>query len=354
MNDLSAPTLMVLSGDAQARARVQAEACDAGSVRRGILSRLEEARPRLASTAARAFLRAQQAFCESECAAELAELHAMAEAFDVPQSGLFGLFHLSALSHAHSHEGCSAFGVRRGAGGAILAKNRDLSGAHPHFQQVFLQRDPGFRAGHVLHVGSLGMPGVYSSGVNAKGFALADTAIPAPLHAVGWPRYLLMTRLLQTCATTQEAVDFIGSARHSGGGSLILADAKGETAAVELFADGARIARTSPAFRTNHFWTECEAQTRTRQSPAAVASTLGRRATLAVAMADPPQSVSAAVALLAHDGSDGREALRRRGEGEDAITVSTAAYDTMQRSLLFIAWHGERDFRLQVNMDDHA
>ncbi len=328
--------LLRLAGDACARAAAQTAAAPAEAVRAGILARLAEARDRIDSAPARAFLAAQRDFCAARCAPELAELDALAQAYAVPADGVFALFHLSALSHAFSHEGCSAFAVAAERGGALLGKNRDLSGPHPHFQQVFLQSDPAFACGAILHVGSLGMPGVYSSGINARGLALADTAIPAPMHVVGWPRYFLMTRLLATCADVEAALAFIAAERHNGGGSLILADASGASAAVELFADGARIAREAPAFRTNHFRAEPESATRARQSPAAFASTMGRSATLAAAMRAPPRAAGEALALLLHDGADGREALRRAGRADGATTVSSGVYDTATRSLLFV------------------
>ena len=334
---LAAPLeLLRLRGDARARAAAQAAAAPAEAVRARLLARLAEARARIDSAPARAFLAAQRAFCAAHCAPELAELEVLAQAFDAPADGVFALFHLSALSHAFSHEGCSAFAVATPGGGALLGKNRDLSGPHPHFQQVFLQSDPSFACGAILHVGSLGMPGVYSSGINARGLALADTAIPAPAHGPGWPRYFLMTRLLATCSDVEAALAFIAAARHSGGGSLILADASGASAAVELFADGARIFREAPAFRTNHFRAESESATRARQNAAAFASTTGRSATLSAALRAPPRISEAALALLLHDGADGREALRRTGRADGATTVSSCVYDAAARSLLFV------------------
>lgn len=339
-----------LTGDALARATMQAALPGAGAVRQGVFARLAEAQAKLETPAARAYLATQRAFCTAQCAPELAELEAMAAAYDVPADGLFGLFHLSALTHAFAHDGCSAFAAARAGGGALLAKNRDLSGPHPHFQQVFLQSDAAFAQGDILHVGSRGMPGAYSSGINAAGLALADTAIPAPMHGVGWPRYFLMTRLLTSCADVEDALRMIAGARHCGGGSLILADASGATAAVELFADGARITRDATAFRTNHFWSEDEAATRVRQSAAAFDSTRGRRDTLTAALHAPPRDAEAALALLLHDGADGCEALRRARDAAGSTTVSSSVYDTATRSLLFVgedAAQAPRLFRIE-------
>ncbi|MBL6431104.1 MAG: hypothetical protein HPM95_07335 [Alphaproteobacteria bacterium] len=53
---------------------------------------------------------------------------------------------------------------------------------------------PDIATGSMLCVGSLGSPGAYSSGMNARGLMLADTQIGARTHRVGWLRYFLMTR----------------------------------------------------------------------------------------------------------------------------------------------------------------
>ena len=107
----------------------------------------------------------------------------------------------------------------------------------------------------MICVGSFGSPGAYSSGINAKGLALADTQVAVATHRVGWLRYFLMTRLLATCSTVAEACVFLKSTPHAGGGTLILADTSGETAAVELGAARAVIRGGPVVWRTNHFVT---------------------------------------------------------------------------------------------------
>lgn len=188
-------------------------------------------------------------------------------------------------------------------------------------------------------VGTLGAPGVYSSGINEAGLALADTAIQAPLHGVGWPRYFLMTRLLASCRTVSEACDLITGARHGGGGSLVLADAAGDVAAVELLHDRARIDRGVPAFRSNHFWCEDPAAVRARLAPAALGSTLGRRETLAAALSTvwpgADEAMDAAKRTLADHGDGRREALCRHGGEDGAHTVSGVIYRTGDRAVAF-------------------
>src|SRR3546814_3909336 len=70
--------------------------------------------------------------------------------------------------------------------------------------------------------------------MNSGGLALADTAVATTDHGVGWLRYFLMTRLLARHATVAAALEDIRGLAHAGGGSLVLADASGALAAVDL------------------------------------------------------------------------------------------------------------------------
>src|SRR3546814_7857761 len=70
--------------------------------------------------------------------------------------------------------------------------------------------------------------------MNSDGLALADTAAATTDHGVGWLRYFLMTRLLARHATVAAALEDIRGLVHDGGGSLVLADAGGALASVDL------------------------------------------------------------------------------------------------------------------------
>lgn len=314
--------------------RGQAQALCAGNQTRDVRETVEEryaaARAVLDSDDARSFLMAQDRFCRAQCIPEMAEFDGVCSGFGIDPAKLFGLFHLSALSGRFETDGCSAFARALPEGGAVLAKNRDLSGPHRNHQAAFIHEDLAAMGGRVACIGTLGAPGVYSSGINAAGLALADTAISAPLHGVGWPRYLLMTRLLHACVTVSEALALIAALRHVGGGSLILADAGGAVAAVELFHEGARIEHSDPAFRTNHFRNEPIEAVAARQSAAAFASTTGRHATLARQLAAGlgVSGLAPVRAALADHGGAGREALCRHGGPDGAHTVSGVIYCT--------------------------
>jgi hypothetical protein len=291
----------------------------------------------LGTAEARRYLARQRAFAEEQSAPELAEMRGLCEGFGIDEGQVFALFHLSNLSGVHETDGCSAWARPSPAGGAILAKNRDLSGSHRDGQETFLHVDPQAAGGPFFCVGTLGAPGAYSSGMNAAGLALADTSIQAPRHGIGWLRYFLMTRLLISCRSVADACAKIAAARHAGGGSLILADASGDVAAVELLHDGARISRDAPAYRSNHFWCEDPDTVRSRLSPAALKSTLGRRETLRAMLCagvglDEPDGIMRA---MADHGDEQREPLCRHGGDDGSHTVSTVVYRTVDLMILF-------------------
>ncbi len=328
-----------LVGTAFQRGRAQASEAgvDIGGVRITLEDRFKSAFPVLGSNTAQRYLDRQMAFSEEHCEDELAELRGVCEGFQVPERTLFSLMHLSILSGRYETDGCSAWARPLPDGGAVLAKNRDLSGLHRQGQEVFLHLGDRIQGGALLCVGTLGIPGAYSSGMNAAGFALADTAISAPRYGTGWPRYFLMTRLLSTCRTVDEACNFIASVRHAGGGSLILADATGAVAAVELFADAVHVDRAGAVFRTNHFRHEGVDQLAKRISLAALSSTLGRSAALQT-MIDAGlglHGIDAVMAAMADHGDAGRAGLCCHGSGDGSYTVSAAIYDTKSLAMTF-------------------
>lgn len=327
-----------LRGSSAARGRAQAACADGrvAGVREVAGRRFDEAREVLTRPAARAYLAAQLDFARVHCAPELAEHDAVAEGFGLDPSASFALLHLSILNGLYESDACTAWARPAPGGGALLVKNRDLSGAHRSFQDVFLHDDPARAVGPVLCVGTFGAPGAYSSAINAAGFALADTAVGAPRHGVGWLRYFLMTRLAFSCARVEDALDFIAGARHAGGGTLILADASGAVASVELRAEGPVISREAPALRANHFLSEPEADARARLTPAQARSTFGRFDHLRARLyAGDGADADAAAAMMADHGDAAREGFCRHGVGDGSHTVSTAIYRTKARGLRF-------------------
>ena len=326
-----------LAGSPYERGRMQAMApgVTGDAIRATIQTRYAMARAVLETPEASAYLARQLAFTMAHCVPELEELTGVCDGFGLVRDQVFALMHLSILNGRFESDGCSAWARRRPEGGAVLCKNRDLSGPHRNGQAVFLHEGSDIAGSRMLCLGTLGAPGAYSSGMNAAGLALADTAITAPRHGVGWLRYLLMTRILVTCTSVADALALIATTRHAGGGSLILADATGDIVAVELHADGTRIARSDPAYRTNHFWSEPEQAIVERVGAEAWRSTSGRKRVLEEALASGLGlgGIDETVAVMADHGDEVREALCRHGGADGAHTVSCVMYETSRRSM---------------------
>ncbi len=252
---------LVLRGDARARGVGQASdaLADPARVRDATIGRVEQARASgLIDAAARDYLARQREFHLAHDPHGMAELAGIADGFGLPEDDLFTHLHLGTLNDFKSgarldSDGCSAWATPDGPDGPIMVKNRDYSGLHKGIQRVTLQSGPDVTSGAMLCVGSLGSPAAYSSGMNAKGLMLADTQVAVRAHRVGWLRYFLMTRILASCGTVDDALGLIAGKPHAGGGTLILADASGDTAAVELSADATGIQKGGIVWRTNHY-----------------------------------------------------------------------------------------------------
>lgn len=310
------PPLIVLEGDAHARGLGQARACPgaAPAVREAVRSRVAAAMTD--TQAARAFLAAQRDATARLAPEALAEIAGIAEGFDLDADEVFVFLHLGCLADLAAlpddRDGCTAF-----ARAGIVAKNRDFRPEHAALQRAFVHRDPAWGGRSVLCLGSLGAPGAWSSGMNSDGLALADTQIPTAAHGPGMLRYFLMNRLLAGCTTVAEALDLIRALPHAGGGSLVLADASGAAAAVELRHGRVEIEPGACVARTNHYTSAPD-----RFAP--VGHSAARLATLRAALAgtaDPR-------ALLALHAP---EALCRH-EADPSLTLAGAVYDTVHRT----------------------
>ncbi|NBQ26276.1 MAG: hypothetical protein EBU26_18855 [Verrucomicrobia bacterium] len=305
------------------------------------MKRLELHRPLLNQQAPQAFLAQQWDFAQCFCQPELEEMQGVATGFGVAPLDLFTFLHLSLLKHllmpTAAGDGCSVCAVATPNEGAILAKNRDFHGEHVDLQRIFLHTDPAWPEGRrFLCVGSLGAPGVYSSGINSNGLAVADTQIATTDHGVGWLRYFLMTRLLSKHATVSEALSDLKALPHAGGGSLVLADATGTTVAVDLGHRVIKIERASCGVsRTNHFKPDSVAN-----SPDAapmVASSEGRARALDQYLHSASPTLPKLQALMASHNQGTTTGLCRHGEDGDAQTLSGVVYICRERRLSFCA-----------------
>lgn len=335
---------LLLSGDARARGRGQAAEGDADRVRAATVGRVEMARAEgMIDSAAEDYLARQRAFHAEHDPEGMTELSGIAEGFGLSEDDLFAHLHLGTLRDLKSGatldgDGCSAWAAPDGPDGPIVVKNRDYSGLHLGIQRVTLHTGPDVTTGALLCVGSLGSPAAYSSGMNARGLALADTQVSVATHRVGWLRYFLMTRILARCGTVAEALALIASRPHAGGGTLVMADASGDTAAVELGAAGAGVARGGLVWRTNHFvLPEHAGDTLFPDDDRIAGNSRERLAFLEHALPVlAPDIPGAATLMRTHrDSGPGAAPLCQHGETEASQTLSTAIYSCRFASLTF-------------------
>jgi hypothetical protein len=131
-------------------------------------------------------------------------------------------------------DGCTAWAASPpwSVGGApLLAKNRDFRQDHIPLQILCDVRP--LQGHRYLCLGSAGSPLVYSSGINERGLAIADTHVLSRDLGPGLPRSSLMRDVLEQCDSTQAALAYLRTVPHMGGGTLVLADARGELAVCE-------------------------------------------------------------------------------------------------------------------------
>jgi hypothetical protein len=188
-------------------------------------------------------------------------------------------------------------------------------------------------------VGSLGAPGALASGINTDGLAVADTHVGTTSHGVGWLRSFLMTRLLRECATVAEAVALVFRVPHAGGGTLVLGDATGATAAIEL--SHRATAAEEPGerdyvARTNHYVSDRLDTDGVASDPGARASR-ARLATLEHALRGLPLPYAheAIAKLMARHGDSATSGLCRHEQAPDVRTLSCAIFDCRAAALLF-------------------
>lgn len=337
---------LLLAGDAFARGTAQARLCPdmVAPVRHAIEHRLAETAAALGRPAVRRFIAGQYAFTRRVYPAILEEISGIAEGFGVPETTLFDYLHCSsamdmAALRERNPDGCTSFAVTLGAG-AVLAKNRDYRTEHVAIQRVMLHRDPAWGGRAMLVLGSLGSPGNFSSGMNSDGLAVSDTASRTTDMGVGLHRYFLLTRLLADCADVEQALALIRGTTHTGSGLLILADAKGAVAAVELGHRqvGIEQHRAGRVGRTNHFVTRDMAAANLLAADSAASRTNSERRwsvlpALLGELGDNP-GVDAVGGLLAYHGGQGGAAFCRHGGDDLSATIAGAIYLTRERRML--------------------
>lgn len=321
------------SGTAHERGRAQAGAAPADVVRNATVARVERARAEgVIDAGAETYLAAQRRFHEAHDPEGLAELSGVAAAFGLPEPELFAHLHLGTLRDmkggATLIDGCSAWAVPGGPEGPLVVKNRDFSGLHTGVQCVLRQSGPDILTTQVLTLGSLGSLAAWSSGINAAGLAVADTQVAVNRHRVGWLRYFLLPRLLARARTVAEALVVIRSLPHAGGGTLVLADRGGATAAVELSASGPVIDKGGVQWRTNHYTApQTRGETLGPDGDRIAGNSHERFGYLGRVLPGRAWTVQAAKALMSsHSGADAAPLCQHPEGAGGAETISSVVY----------------------------
>ncbi|HYU15606.1 MAG TPA: C45 family peptidase [Candidatus Acidoferrum sp.] len=154
---------------------------------------------------------------------------------------------------------CTAIAVTRGrsaSGEAIIAKNFDYPPASSavHLTRWSRPRSPGRAAS--LEVTKAPLTGCHD-GVNEHGLAVAYNYG----HFRGRARArisisVLVQELLETCRSVGDAIAWLRDRPRSGGALLMLADAEGDIASVELAPDFLTVRRGEALVHANHALTE--------------------------------------------------------------------------------------------------
>jgi hypothetical protein len=231
---------------------------------------------------------------------------------------------------------CSTFAIARD-GAVRLAKNRDNPAAMKPMQALVRQEDPAWRGGAVFSVGSLSSIPSASSGINAAGFCMTDTAVRTRDLGIGALRYYLMEALLARCTSVAEGLALLRGMKHVGGGNLMLTDRSGAVAAVELGHSAVAVTELAgPGWlaRTNHHL-DPRLAPRLKEPPGSVPreNSESRLRRLHHAMdVGGDWSIEACAAVLAqHEDATGEAALCRHGA--ETSTHSGVVYDPVTGTL---------------------
>ena len=338
---------LLLRGDAFARGKQQAVLCpqQVTAVGAAVDGRLAGLGAALHAPTAVDFLAAQWRFCREQDPAGLAETQGLASGFGIASETLFAYLHANVLADMAAYtpreqDGCTAWAATRPHNaGAWVVKNRDYGGDHGALQRVFFHADPAWGGRTMACIGSLGSPGAFSSGINSDGLAVVDTQVDTRDHGVGWLRYFLMTHLLRHCDSVAGALEHITVLPHAGGGSLVLGDASGAIAAVEL---GHRAQlRDTPAahwtVRTNHFTDEdLSPEALSRKGDAALQDSQDRhtRVSLTLRKQQGQMALSDIQALMGSHDSGGLAGPCRHADAGGSRTLSSVIYQTRIPSLV--------------------
>lgn len=234
--------------------------------------------------------------------------------------------------------GCTTWAAADGAtadGQPLLVKNRDYYPEHLDLQLVVLARPT--RGYHYGYVTSAAGPGVFSSGLNEAGLAVADTHVPSLDLGPGLPSFSLMMHILEEHSTVRSALDYLASSTRMGGGNLVLADASGDLAVFEAGHRnwGLVEAEDAVTVSTNHYVSpQLRAQWVDPTRPHLRGNSQRRREVVKTALTEARGRVDVAWAqtLMARHGGPLDSLCRHEELGGRSVTISAAIFLPATRS----------------------
>ena len=162
-------------------------------------------------------------------------------------------------SHFRVPGACSAVGVRGTRAKdeePMIIKNFDYP---DNFREMYMtKRDNPEGRNRVLSVSVMPLPGNHD-GINEHGLCIAyNYGYGQDKPRINVPLTIVVQEALETCRTTQEAVDFISRSKRCGGALLMICDAQGDLRTLEVSNTKAEERRPqhSVLINTNHYLTE--------------------------------------------------------------------------------------------------
>ena len=236
-------------------------------------------------------------------------------------------------------EGCTVWAAAAPLtklGKPLMAKNRDYRPDHQGLQCLAHARPiDGY---DYLYLTSAGSPGVFSSGMNEMGLAVADTHVSSSDIGPGLARYSVMMEILEHHSQVSSAIQFLTGVTHLGDGTLTLIDADGQMAVFETGHSRTGIVRPENGFvvSTNHYVTPGLASHWLENNAAALrGNSQARQSRIKEALHSSRHLVDVAWAkkCMAQHGTQ-LDAICRHPEMEsDAVTISTIVFQPMARRL---------------------
>jgi len=230
----------------------------------------------------------------------------------------------------------AAAGLATRDGAPILTKNRDYTLAHLPLQML---ADAAPQSGYrYLYVTSAGSPAVFSSGMNEKGLAVADTHVSSRDIGPGLARYTLMMNLLEQHASVASALAYLRETLQMGAGNLALADAQGDLAVCESgYRQCGFIAPLEhTVVATNHFVSAQLRDAYLEHPPGARAESQARHAVVRTVLQNVwgRWDVEKTQALMSRHEEE-QTAICRHNSRSEAVTISNAIFLPAERKLLF-------------------